>query len=172
MTGTDYAVAAIGLAVIAFILWFFFGKRVGHAVVAVPAGGSAPESAQTEFAVGGLHCPSCLLAVEKVIKRLDGVMEVATNFDAERAYVTHDPAKVNPSLIIEQIKKLGYSASEVTPEVEEAAQATPEADAEVKELRLRLVVSAILTIPVLILGMVMMAMPPSPLVTSSSSSPA
>ena len=46
MTGTDYAVAAIGLAVIAFILWFFFGKRVGHAAVVVPAGESAPESAQ------------------------------------------------------------------------------------------------------------------------------
>ncbi len=155
MTATDTAVLAAGTALIIFILWFFFGQKAARQV------DHAVESAQeVELAIGGIHCPSCLLAIERVLKRNEGVLGVDTNFDTERALVTIDPRLIDTAQVMSQIEKLGYSASEV---VDETATG-PEVDTGVKDLKLRLSVSAVLTIPVLIAAMALHAMPPSPLV--------
>ncbi|MCX6343531.1 MAG: heavy metal translocating P-type ATPase [Armatimonadetes bacterium] len=162
MTEMDYAAATIGAALILFILWFFFGKGTGQHVHVHNHG--APMTKDIELAIGGIHCPSCLLAIERVLGRLEGLHAVSTNFDAERAYITYDPSLVTQSKIIDQIKKLGYTAEEVSSEIETSEESTPAADAEVKDVRARLTVAAIFTIPVLIFSMVMDAMPPSPYV--------
>lgn len=123
-----------------------------------------PETEQVEISVGGINCPSCLLGVEKVIKRADGVLDASTNFDTERAYVTYDPSICSPDKIVQQIEKLGYTAAMVTTDDEATEEIGPGSSAEVDELRLRLVVAAVLTAPVLIFSMILNAMPPSPLV--------
>ncbi|MCE5198319.1 MAG: heavy metal translocating P-type ATPase [Armatimonadota bacterium] len=134
-------------------------------VVALPAEEEPVQQAvETEFAVGGIHCPSCLLAVDKVLQRCDGVLNSSTNFDTERASVTYDPAKIQPSGIIHEIEKLGYTATEVVEGTEPEEEVGPGADAEVRELWTRVLVSAALTIPVVIFGMALKTMPPSPLV--------
>lgn len=160
MTPVDIAVAATGAAAIAFILWFFFGQRT-------PAGSadSAPPSlARSEFVIGGTHCPSCMLSIEKVLSRTEGVAEVTTNFDTARAAVVYDPAKVTPGRISEQVAKLGYTAAEVVEDEDRSEHPAAGAGAEVRDLRLRFAVSAILAVPVAVISMALMAMPPSPLV--------
>lgn len=132
-------------------------------LVVLPAEEIVPQPVTTTLDIGGIHCPSCLLAIEKMIKRLDGVDEVVTNFDAEQATVTYDPSKVAIDKIIVQIEKLGYTARE-RKEEEIPEEAGVGADAEVKDLTFRLAVAFALTIPTLIFAMVLNAMPPSPYV--------
>lgn len=155
MTATNITVAISGAAVIIFILWFFFGKKAVQTETAPEAG------KQIELALGGLHCPSCLLAIEKMWKRTEGVIDINANFDTQRAIITYDPRAVSVDKIKKQVEKLGYTADEVGEEMEEHTHGD---DAEVKELKLRLLVSVLLTIPVVIFSMALDAMPPSPLV--------
>ncbi len=161
MSGTDYAVAAAGAAIIAFILWFFFGRTAGQSG-AHEAHAHAQESREADFAIGGMHCPSCLLAIEKVVRRTDGVLDVSANFESERASVIYDPDRVSPDRIAAQVAKLGYTATPIVEGEQELQQQTTAAT-EVRDLKLRLSVSATLTVPVLVFGMVLQAVPPSPL---------
>lgn len=158
---SDIIVSIAGIGIIAFVIWFFFGKAGGvteHVHEHEPA-----ESKDIELAIGGIHCPSCLLAIERVVGRMDGVQSISTNFDAERAYVTYAPGATAPKDITDQVRKLGYTAEEVNPEADVTQE--PEAEnSEVRDVSKRLIVAAVLTVPVLIFSMVMMAMPPSPLV--------
>jgi len=150
----DYAVACGGAAAVAFVIWFFFGEKKRDA-------GPPVAGVRSEFAIGGTHCPSCMLSIEKVLRRTDGVIDVATNFESERASVVYDPARVDANRIAAQVAKLGYTAAEI---VEEDAGRHLGLQAEVGDLSRRLIVAAVLTLPVLVFSMVMMAMPPSPLV--------
>ena len=158
MTAIDYAVAAGGAALIAFILVYFLGgKAESH------AGHNSGGRQEVALALGGLHCPSCLLAIEKSWKRIDGVLEVNSNFDTARAVVAYDPNATSVDTLVKQVEKLGYTAEPVSDEVDES-HADHEMEDEVSYLRIRLIGSIVLTIPVLILAMVIMVEPPSPLV--------
>ena len=154
MTWADYAVGAGGVAIIGFVIWFFFGEKR-------QSGTATGAGVRSEFAIGGTHCPSCMLSIEKVLRRTDGVIDVSTNFDSERASVVYDPARVTTDRIAGQVGKLGYTATEI---VEGQEDRGPGTEAEVRDLAKRLIVSAVLTVPVLVFSMALMAMPPSPLV--------
>lgn len=156
MLVVDYVVLGLGVALIAFILWFFFGERRGE-VAHVHGEKTA------EFAIGGTHCPSCMLSVEKVLRRTEGVTDVSANFDSARASVSYDPALANPQQLAAQVRKLGYTATPVAHEMQ-GHQHGGETEAEVRDLTRRLIVAIVLTIPVVIFSMLLLAMPPSPLV--------
>jgi Cu+-exporting ATPase len=163
MTAVDYAVAAAGAAMIAFVLWFFFFGQKGGRQTAPAESAEAPRTASSEFALGGIHCPSCIIAIEKVLRRTEGVQDVSTSLEAARATVTYDPTVCTPDRICEQVRKLGYTATEITEEPKSTDEAATGAAQEARDLTIRLAVSAALTIPVLVFGMVLNAMPPSPL---------
>ena len=157
MTAIDFAVAAGGVALIAFILIYFLG---GKAEPTEQDHARDAQQKQVELTLGGLHCPSCLLAIERGWKRLSGVIDISGNFDTGRAVITFDPSKVSIENLISQVENLGYTA---TPAVEETEESS-ETEDEVAYLRVRLIGSIIMTIPVLVLSMVMDVMPPNPLV--------
>lgn len=159
MNASSMAIAAISLGLIIFILWFFFGQHTANKET-----DESVSKTHIELDIKGISCPSCLLAIEKVLTRSDGVINCTTNFDAERASVDYIPTVISSDRIIHQIEKLGYTASEITQIDEAQNQLAQETQNEVNELKIRLAVSIVLTIPVLIFGMVLMAMPPSPLV--------
>ncbi len=155
MAIVDYVVIVAGTALIGFVIWFFFGRRA-----------SAPPLSAAEATVnlelGGIHCPSCIIAIEKVLSRTAGVLKVNTSFDAKRALVTYDPSVVNPNILVSQIRKLGYTANEIVEESGmDASNTTAEQEAE--DLKVRFIIAAALTLPIVILGMISHAMPPSPL---------
>lgn len=162
MTAVDYAVAAAGAVMIVFVLWFFFGQKAGRQA-ALTESAEAPQSTTSEFALGGIHCPSCTIAIEKVLRRTEGVQNVSTNLEAARATVSYDPTVCTPDKICEQVRKLGYTATEITEEPQATDEAATDAAREARDLKVRVAVSAALTIPVLVFGMVLEAMPPSPL---------
>ena len=108
------------------------------------------------FGVTGMTCTSCSGRVERKLNKVDGV-EATVNFATETANVSFDPDSVDPAAIIQIIRDTGYDAFELQPTDHSTATETssPEAarDEHAQQLRTRLILSAILALPVFLLSM-------------------
>jgi Cu+-exporting ATPase len=109
-----------------------------------------------ELRLGGMTCASCAARIEKRLNRLDGV-DAKVNYATETATVVADPS-VDPATLIETVEAIGYTATLPSPAVADDAapsdSGTDEHDARLQDLRQRLIVSAVLSAPVLVLAMV------------------
>lgn len=66
---------------------------LGLALVPPPVGAArAAEPAVHDFRVRGMTCALCARAIEKALRRVEGVEEVAVDRDAERVRVVADSA--------------------------------------------------------------------------------
>jgi P-type Cu+ transporter len=61
------------------------------------------------FVVRGADCVTCALAIERRIKKLDGVRDVKSSIMLNEVFVYYDETKVDISKITEEIRKTGYS---------------------------------------------------------------
>jgi Cu+-exporting ATPase len=104
---------------------------------------AAPERLRLEIA--GMTCASCAARIEKKLNRLDGV-EASVNYATEEAAVAFDPAHVAVDELIRTVEAAGYQAA--LPD-----EATTGEDT-VRPLRLRLLVAALLTAPLVALAMI------------------
>ncbi|HEU4737659.1 MAG TPA: heavy metal translocating P-type ATPase [Solirubrobacterales bacterium] len=105
---------------------------------------------RVELPIEGMTCSSCAGRVEKRLNGLDGV-EATVNFATERATVSFDPDQVAPEDLVGAVEDVGYAASLPTPDGEKAEE--PEAD-PTEDLRRRLIFSAALSLPVLLMAMI------------------
>lgn len=112
--------------------------------------------------VTGMTCASCAARIEKKLNRLDGV-EASVNYATETAEIlveAADPAGEDVlETVLETVRGLGYGASlprPVTPSVShDTAGPSPEPRASgSSDHRDRLVISALLGVPVMVLSMV------------------
>lgn len=101
-----------------------------------------------ELSITGMTCASCAARLEKALNSLDGVT-AAVNFATERATVAV-PADYDPQLLIDEVKKAGYTA--VLPRPHQAANRAD--DRELASLRNRLLAAALLATPVIAMAMV------------------
>lgn len=101
-----------------------------------------------ELSITGMTCASCAARLEKTLNSLDGVT-AAVNFATERATVAV-PADYDPQLLIDEVKKAGYTA--VLPRPHQAANRAD--DRELASLRNRLLAAALLATPVIAMAMV------------------
>jgi P-type Cu+ transporter len=104
-----------------------------------------------ELPITGMTCASCAARVEKTLNRLDGV-RASVNYATESASVTFDPALVAPEQLVDAVEQAGYGARLPGP-AQPAAAAPAEAD-PAASLRLRFLVSAALTLPVVLISMI------------------
>lgn len=65
------------------------------------------------FAIEKMTCAMCPLTVRKAMENLDGVLDVAVDFDAKTATVTFDPAVVGAKAIADASTNAGYPAQVV-----------------------------------------------------------
>ena len=65
-----------------------------------------------ELKIGGMTCAACAKAVERVIKKLDGVEYVNVNIATEKVNIEYDSSKLKLSQIKSIIEKSGYSIIE------------------------------------------------------------
>ncbi|MFC7547366.1 heavy metal translocating P-type ATPase [Plantactinospora sp. GCM10030261] len=110
---------------------------------------------QIELAIGGMTCASCAARIEKKLNRLDGVT-ATVNYATEKATV-HYPEAVSPDELIATVEKTGYTAAVPPPPRPSGAgpdEGASAADNELRASRTRLWVSAVLTVPVIVLAMV------------------
>ncbi|MGW0902544.1 heavy metal translocating P-type ATPase [Streptomyces sp. NPDC002853] len=108
---------------------------------------------EVELAVGGMTCASCSARIEKKLNRVEGV-SASVNLATEKAKVSYADG-VEVGQLIATVEKLGYSAAEIVPAPPEPA--APETTADITEpdtLRQRLIGSALLSLPVVLLAMV------------------
>jgi len=107
-----------------------------------------------ELRIGGMTCASCAARIERKLNRLPGV-QASVSFATERARVVL-PDELSVDEAIATVEATGYTAALPPPPAPETAgsQGDDEQDAELASLRQRLLVSAALTAPVLLLAMV------------------
>ncbi|MEU1461642.1 heavy metal translocating P-type ATPase [Streptomyces sp. NPDC005727] len=114
------------------------------------------DTSEVELLIGGMTCASCAARVEKKLNRMDGV-SASVNYATEKAKVNY-AGDVQVADLIATVVKTGYTAEEPPPpEPEPAAAETPRGagqDPELGALRHRLLVSALLATPVVLLAMV------------------
>ncbi|MGW2272316.1 heavy metal translocating P-type ATPase [Streptomyces yangpuensis] len=110
-----------------------------------------------ELSIGGMTCASCAARIEKKLNRMDGV-EATVNYATEKAHVSYGDG-VRVADLIATVVKTGYTAEEPAPPAppapapgEEQPAAAP--DPVLSALRQRLLVSAALALPVVLLAMV------------------
>ncbi len=105
---------------------------------------------EIELSLGGMTCASCANRIERKLNKLDGV-QASVNYATEKARV-QAPADLDPAVLVAQVEAAGYTASlPVPPATDDAAVTEPD---PTRPLRDRLVVSAVLAVPVIALAMV------------------
>ncbi len=110
-----------------------------------------------ELEIGGMTCASCEARIEKKLNRLDGV-SATVNFATETARVSF-PGTVSPGELIAVVERAGYTAALPPPPEAEETESASEAQLPgerdgTASLRQRLLVSAALAVPVVVLAMV------------------
>ncbi|NLA55303.1 MAG: cadmium-translocating P-type ATPase [Corynebacterium humireducens] len=122
-----------------------------------------------DLGVTGMTCTACSGRVERKLNKVDGV-EATVNFATESASISYDPAKVDPDALIDVVRGAGYDAFELadetavtagtaeTPAEEDAGAGESPHEAarrrESADLRQRLIMSAVLTVPIVLLSMI------------------
>ncbi|MFD8044334.1 heavy metal translocating P-type ATPase [Streptomyces chartreusis] len=121
---------------------------------ATPASGPADSAAASdvELLIGGMTCASCAARVEKKLNRMDGVT-ATVNYATEKAKVSY-PAGIEVADLIAVVEKTGYTAEEPAPPQPAPEQDQAPQDPELAAYRGRLVVSALLAVPVIALSMI------------------
>ncbi len=98
-----------------------------------------------ELDVSGMTCASCAARIEKKLNQMEGV-SATVNYATERATVQFGAA-TTPEALIATIERTGYGATR-------PADSERDPDHELAVLRRRMIVSAVLSAPVIVLAMV------------------
>ena len=110
---------------------------------------------QIQLDIGGMTCASCAARIEKKLNRMDGVT-ASVNYATEKAKVTFADT-VTADDLISQIEATGYTARLPRPAAT-SSDATVGEDASVEDstasLRQRLIISAVLAVPVIVFAMI------------------
>jgi len=114
------------------------------------APGTSGASTHVELPITGMTCASCANRIERRLNRLDGVT-ATVNYATEKAAVAYDAVSVEPAQLVGAVEAAGYQA--VLPS-DEARSASAGEVGETAPLRRRLIVSAALAVPTLLISMV------------------
>jgi len=105
---------------------------------------ASPE--RSDVAIEGMTCAACANRIQRGLSRLPGVDDAQVNFATGRATVVHDPGDLD-DVFRETIEQLGYH-------VIDADDADEAEDRREADLWRRVVVAAVLAVPVLTLSMI------------------
>ena len=117
-----------------------------------------PSERATEIVapVRGMHCAACVGKVERALTSVPGVDQASVNLATEQATVAFDPARTSVDALRSAVAAAGYELAEPRSEAEpadavDAERAAREADQ--RRQKLKFVVGAVLSAPVLLGGM-------------------
>lgn len=103
------------------------------------------------FPIIGMHCASCAKLIERKLKKTPGVSEASVNYGSEQATVEFNPSISNLSDLGNAVSSIGYKAiiasghDKSPEEIKEASKRK-----ELAELRLKVIVSSILSVLILL----------------------
>lgn len=108
------------------------------------------ESNSKTFKIEGMSCAACSKTIERVTKKLDGVIESNVNYATEKLTISYEPSKVRISDIKKAVEKAGYKVLQ--------GETTLDADKDRKEKEIKLlwnkfIISVMFTVPLLFISM-------------------
>lgn len=104
-----------------------------------------------ELAIHGMVCASCVSRVEAALKRVPGVESANVNLATERATIAFDPSRASLEQMLEAVDIAGFEAEEVADQ--RKPQRFPQKDVGLAALQRRMLVSIVLSIPILAVSM-------------------
>jgi len=108
------------------------------------------------YPVSGLSCASCAANVEKTLNNQPGVKSASVNFASSTVWVEYNPDATSPTGLRSVVQSSGYDI------ITDEQEATQQAEVILREsaiLKIKTVSAAILTLPIVILGMFYMDLP-------------
>jgi Cu+-exporting ATPase len=113
---------------------------------------------QVELPITGMTCASCANRIERKLNKLDGV-EASVNYATEKASVSYDADAVEPEALLAAVEAAGYQAELPADPADaasgaDAADAADPRDAHTDAVKQRLIISALLSAPLLALSMI------------------
>jgi cation-transporting P-type ATPase A/B/Cu+-exporting ATPase len=105
----------------------------------------APAAVEASLLIEGMTCGACAARIEQRLNLLDGV-EARVNYATERASATV-PSGFAIERLMEEVAAAGYSARRLAPVPGRTRPGAEEIDVRVRSLRRRLLVSALLFMP-------------------------
>jgi len=105
-----------------------------------------------KYLVSGMTCASCVSRVEKAIGNVEGVSKASVNLATEKVFVTYTPGLAKLREIKTAVEKVGYQLIDI----DSIDKADEQADRHVKALKIqkiKLIVSAVFTIPLVFVAM-------------------
>ncbi len=119
------------------------------------------------FDVTGMSCSACSARVEKAVSKVPGVDSVNVNLLKNSMVVDFDPSRTNTDRIISAVTEAGYGAQQkstnnvAAPNQKKNLHAEDD-DSEIKNMKLRLIVSVLFSIPLMYVAMAPMVSQPLP----------
>ncbi|NBI28958.1 heavy metal translocating P-type ATPase [Chengkuizengella marina] len=101
---------------------------------------------QVTIQISGMTCSNCAARIEKSLGKIESVHEAKVNLAIERASVRYNKRKININQIINKIEKLGFGAN-IYKDLQK--NQSDYRKLQVRSLRNRFLVSALLTLPLL-----------------------
>lgn len=94
------------------------------------------------FSIKGMHCASCVIMIERSLKKVSGVTNATVNLATEKATIEYDATQVTNALISEAVTGAGYTA--LMDEIKDPEQEKMEKKRELNDLKIKVSVSLIL----------------------------
>lgn len=114
-----------------------------------------------KFTVKGMTCASCVSAVEKAVKKKDGVKDISVNLMTDSMLVDFDENLLSEEEIVSAVAKAGYIAtSQVNKEAEVSQKNKLEKNSD--SMKLRLIISLIFMVLIMYVAMGHMIKLPMP----------
>ena len=66
-----------------------------------------------KFKIIDMHCTSCAMTIDMDLEDLNGVKKAQTSYAKAECEVEFDSDKIEPNILIETIKKAGYTVDNV-----------------------------------------------------------
>ena len=108
------------------------------------------DTVEKTMAIEGMTCAACAKAVERVTRKLPGVVSSDVNIATEKLKITYEPSVTDISDIKTAISKAGYKALDIE---EGKKEEVNKAEIESKNLWKRFIISIIFTVPLLYISM-------------------
>ena len=108
------------------------------------------------FPVSGLSCASCAANVEKTLSSQPGVKSASVNFASSTVWVEYNPEDTTPTGLRNVVQSSGY---DIITDEEEAGKQSEVTLRASEILKRKTIGAALLTIPIVILGMFLMDFP-------------
>ncbi|HRH68218.1 MAG TPA: heavy metal translocating P-type ATPase [Flavobacteriales bacterium] len=133
-------------------------EAVQHAVQAIKDNGYDVPTVKRTFPVTGMTCASCVASVESMLLAQPGVLKAGVNLATNTVQVTYVPGVIDERRMKAVVQSIGYDLM-VTEEHEATADLEAIQRERMRSLKQRLVASIALSIPLVIIGMVLMHEP-------------